>query len=111
MWTAVEFFRGELFLDGYAWGLLAHPLIAVTLLASPAALLGTYFVSFLVATVNAAILDLGFPPRPARRAVFVLAGSVVCWGVGMLLLPPIRPIRAQSAAGDCPDQCASEQQD
>jgi apolipoprotein N-acyltransferase len=88
VWTAVEYLRGELFLDGYAWGLLAHPLITVTALASPAALLGTYFVSFLAAMVNGALADWLFEKRPNPAMVGIGIGAAA-WIVGALTLPPI----------------------
>jgi apolipoprotein N-acyltransferase len=88
VWTAVEHFRGELWLDGYAWGFLAHPLIAVTALASPAALLGTYFVSFLVAVVNGALADFVLAKRRAPAAIGI-GVSAAFWVVGAIVLPPI----------------------
>jgi apolipoprotein N-acyltransferase len=91
LWTAIEFFRGELFLDGYAWGLLAHPLIAVTALASPAALLGTYFVSFLVAAVNGAIADLLITPRRTIAGACALGAAAIAWLIGAIALPTLDP--------------------
>jgi apolipoprotein N-acyltransferase len=95
IWTGVEFFRGELFLDGYAWGLLAHPLIAATALASPAALLGTYFVSFLVAAVNGAIGDALHRPRRTVTGAIAIVGCGVVWLVSAFGLPPIDPAAPQ----------------
>ncbi len=90
IWTGVELFRGEIVLDGYAWGLLAHPLIAVTALASPAALLGTYFVSFLAAALNGAIGDFALTKR--RTAAAIAAGCcAAAWVAGAICLPPIDP--------------------
>jgi apolipoprotein N-acyltransferase len=94
VWTAIELFRGEIVLDGYAWGLLAHPLIAVTALAAPAALLGTYFVSFLAAAVNGAIAQAVLL-RQRRPALIVLACCAVAWTVGAVALPRIDPAAPQ----------------
>lgn len=88
VWTAVEYFRGELFMDGYAWGFLAHPLIAVTALASPAALLGTYFVSFLLALVSGSLADWLFAKRRAPAA-FGLGIAAAAWALSTLTLPGI----------------------
>ncbi len=83
-WVGVECLRGIVLFDGYPWFLLAHPLIEWPLLAQSADLLGTYFVSFLVATVAGLIVDLARararrdqPPRAGRRGVFAAAAVVV----------------------------------
>ncbi|HMN39595.1 MAG TPA: apolipoprotein N-acyltransferase [Phycisphaerales bacterium] len=57
VWTALEVIRGEWVFDGYAWFLLGHPLIDAPLLAAPAAVFGTYFVSFLCAALAGAVVD------------------------------------------------------
>lgn len=51
VWTGVEVFRGEIFGTGYPWLLLAHPAIDVPMFAKPAAVIGTYGVSFVVAMI------------------------------------------------------------
>jgi apolipoprotein N-acyltransferase len=94
VWTAIEFFRGEIFLDGYAWGFLAHSLIAVTVLASPAALLGTYFVSFVAAALNGGIAE-GLILRQRRRALMVYACCALAWIIGAIALPRIDPAAPQ----------------
>lgn len=59
LWTATEMLRGSpLFLTGYPWFLLAHPLIAQPILCQTADLFGTYFVSFTAATFAGVIADL-----------------------------------------------------
>lgn len=75
-WTGVEFGRGEVFMDGYAWGFAAHPLIDAPLLAAPAAWGGFYLVSLLVALLGAAMVGAG--ARPARGAA---ARAGVCAAV------------------------------
>jgi len=91
LWVGLEFLRGEIGLTGYAWFLVAHPLIEIPILAAPAALLGTYFVSFLVASLSGALADAtGWTPAP--RGIGGLAASlvVVCWGItGLIGLAPI----------------------
>lgn len=57
LWVMLEVVRGELALTGYAWYLLAHPLIDAPALAAPASLLGVYGVSFLVAALGGAVAD------------------------------------------------------
>jgi apolipoprotein N-acyltransferase len=74
-WTGIEVVHGEVAFTGYPWMLLGHPLIEWIPLASPAAVLGVYFVGFLVAMVVGAIADAAFV-RPARPAAAV-AGVVV----------------------------------
>ena len=58
VWTAVEFFRGDVLFDGYPWYLLAHPLIAWLPMVQSADLFGTYFVGFLIAMTSGALLDV-----------------------------------------------------
>jgi apolipoprotein N-acyltransferase len=56
-WTALEVVRGEIIFDGYAWFQVGHPLIASPFLSNPAALLGAYTISFLVAALSGAVAD------------------------------------------------------
>src|SRR5438477_5708127 len=58
LWIALEVFRGEIAFSGYPWYLLAHPLIACSWLTAPAAVAGTYAISFLVAIPSGAAADL-----------------------------------------------------
>lgn len=79
-WTGLEFARGEIIMDGYAWGFAAHPLIDAPVLAASAAWGGFYLVSLLVATLGAAVVEVR--ARPGRSAVVctgVLALSVAAW--------------------------------
>lgn len=78
LWTGVEFFRGEVFGDGYAWGLLAHPLIDAPVIAAPAAWGGYYLVSLCVATLAGAALDV---VRTPRRVAWAAGGAAVVVGV------------------------------
>lgn len=57
LWTCLEVVRGEFGLDGYAWFLLAHPLVDAPILAAPASMIGTYGVTFLCAALAGAVAD------------------------------------------------------
>ena len=53
--AGMDYFRGEVFFDGYAWGFAGHPLIDVPVLASPGVVGGFYLVNFLAIMAAAAI--------------------------------------------------------
>jgi apolipoprotein N-acyltransferase len=105
VWTAVEFFRGDVLFDGYPWYLLGHPLIAFPLLVQSADLFGTYFISFLVAMFAGAILDVVLLARPfnqgRRRTVIAsaLLGALAMlanviygvWRINQSLEPALGP--------------------
>jgi apolipoprotein N-acyltransferase len=88
LWTGLEFVRGELAFEGYAWGFAAHPLIDAPALAQPAALGGFYLVSLLLAagTGAAADLSLARPRRP--RWALGSAGVMVLVLVSAQVLSP-----------------------
>lgn len=87
VWTALEVFRGEVAFTGYPWFLLAHPLIDAPVLPLPAAVLGTYFVSFLVAMLTGAAADIAFrQPRHRAPALEGAAFAVLAWA-GSALVP------------------------
>lgn len=93
LWVAAEAFRGEIAFEGYPWYLAAHPLIDAFdgLLAMPAALAGTYFVSLLAAIPAAVGVSRIARSRRADLAVRggVLAALLVGWPLlGRALLPP-----------------------
>lgn len=80
VWTGVEFLRGEVVLTGYPWYLAAHPLIEAPALAAPAAWLGTYFVSSLVAALAGAAIAIFRGTAHSRRlALGMLAVVAVVW--------------------------------
>lgn len=59
LWVGTEMLRGSpIFLTGYPWFLLAHPLIAQPVLCQGADLLGTYFVSFTAAMFAGLLADV-----------------------------------------------------
>ncbi len=83
LWMGVEFLRGEVFAGGYSAALVAYPLIDAPLLASPGAVLGVYFVGFLVVLCGSAVLDAGFAPRRRGLAIVAVGLYVIvtlaCW--------------------------------
>lgn len=83
VWLAVEFFRGELFLSGYAFGLIGYPMITLPALAAPGAWLGVYFVSFLTATINAAVGEGFHKQRRAVAAIAIVATALV-WAAAVI---------------------------
>lgn len=58
VWVGLETLRGELAFNGYPWFLIAHPLIDALEMVQSADLFGTYFVSFLIAMISGALLDM-----------------------------------------------------
>lgn len=58
LWTAVEVFRGEVAFDGYPWYLLAHPAVDAPLVPQVADLFGAYAVTFMIALIAGALIDL-----------------------------------------------------
>ncbi len=82
-WVGVEFIRGELFANGYAWGLVAYPLIDAPVLAAAATVGGVYLVSLLTCIPAACIID----SRAGRRA-WSIAG-VVTWTLATLMAWPL----------------------
>lgn len=74
LWTGIEFLRGELFANGYAWSLIAYPLIDRPEIAWAAPLGGVYAVGLLVAALAAASVDVC---RGARRRWLGLTISIL----------------------------------
>jgi len=95
VWTGLEVFRGEITFTGYPWLLLAHPLIDAPKLAAPAAVLGTYFVTFLAAIPAGLITQ--FVVAAPRRALN-LAPAAALLLAGFLLVPLLGPHPAPSDA-------------
>ncbi|MGQ0628178.1 MAG: apolipoprotein N-acyltransferase [Phycisphaerales bacterium] len=75
LWTGLEVLKGEFVFGGYAWHQLAHPLINAPSLAAPAAWLGTYFVSALVAAWAGIAADL--LPGMGRPGSYRIGSSLV----------------------------------
>ncbi len=78
LWVGTEMLRGSpLFLSGYPWFFLAHPLIAQPVLCQSADLLGTYFVSFTAAMVAGLLADvLTLPMFHKGRVSLTLRASL-----------------------------------
>ncbi len=83
VWTGVEWLRGEAVWDGYAWYMLAHPLIDAPLLAGLGAVVGQYGVGAIIAAWVGAIWDLTLD---RSRAAAVVAGVVALATIGMAAL-------------------------
>lgn len=88
VWTAVEYFRAEIAFTGYAWGVLAYPLIESVWLSSPAALLGVFFVSFLVCVPSGALAEyLLRRPGSRMRSLCTISLAVLAWFVAEVSRP------------------------
>jgi apolipoprotein N-acyltransferase len=82
-WVGVEFLRGELFANGYAWGLVAYPLIDAPVLAAAATVGGVYLVSLLTCIPAACVIDA----KMGRRAWSIT--GVVAWALATLAAWPV----------------------
>lgn len=92
VWVGVEYFRGAVMWDGYPWYMAAHPLIEFPVLAAPAAWLGAYFVSLLVAIVGGGLLDVLSKPAGRRPRAIGLAGILLAaavWTIAGLSRPDL----------------------
>ena len=79
VWVGLEAVRGEIVFHGYAWYLIAHPLIG-TGLDLPARFIGQYGVGLLVASASIGLLwALVVPGRWRAGAALGVVGLV--WGV------------------------------
>lgn len=93
VWVGVEYFRGAIMWDGYPWYMLAHPLIEWPPLAAPAAWIGAYGVSFLVALALGSLADAVSGRRGVGIAGLLLSASV--WLSAAALQAPLtgEPVR------------------
>ena len=86
VWVGLEFLRGEVFLNGYPWFLVAHPAVEWRVLAQSADLLGAYFVSFLVIMIGGTVIDVLRAVTGAaskRRAAVAMGVAVVAAGANL----------------------------
>ncbi len=91
LWTGLEYFRGELFFDGYPWFLVGHPLVEWPILCQVADLGGAYMVSFATVGLAAGIFDIalafsqkGDPPS-SRFPRVIIPVAVLVTGVVSIL--------------------------
>jgi apolipoprotein N-acyltransferase len=88
LWTASEYFRGEIAFNGYPWYMLGQPLIDWLSFAQSADLFGAYFISFLavapagialdlIGWISPAANDAQAPPRGERRKYSVAIGAML----------------------------------
>lgn len=97
-WVGVEYFRARVFMGGYAWGFVVHPLIDWPAAASIASIGGVWLVSLLVALASASLAwivttAIGREPDHKSTLPFALAGLVLPLAViasGSLLAPAPR---------------------
>ncbi len=90
IWTALEVIRGEYMFGSYCWFLVGHPLIDAPLLSAPAAIVGAYGVSFLVAALTGAVADFMHWSSFSRRVGVIGALAVaVLWLAPLLVRSPV----------------------
>jgi len=96
LWVGVEYFRARVFLGGYAWGLVVHPLIDWPGAAAWASVGGVWMVSLLVAIMSASglVVVIGVWHRRLDRTLAL--GACLCifsfalLAFGQRLVPAIR---------------------
>lgn len=117
LWTGLETLRGEVLWDGFAWYLLAHPLISWHAFSGWASVIGVYGVGAIVAL----IIGWGFEARrwsreeksapgyASRSSLLGLSGATACllllFGSGSLgppLKEPGDPIHVAAIQPDIP---------
>lgn len=86
LWIAIEFFRGDLFFDGYSWFLLAQPVIDAPWLAAGGAWIGLYGISGLCAGVATSVVL--FTQRRTKAGIALLLSIGVFVGLAAGLAPP-----------------------
>lgn len=87
-WAGLEFFRGTIACDGYAWGFASHPLIDAPWLAAPASIGGVYLVSTLHAMLSGALGRAWSGTGRRWGEVVVVGGLWVCACLGAWLAQP-----------------------
>lgn len=80
LWSGLEVLRVDVALTGYGFYVLGHPLIEVTSLAAPAAVLGAHVVGFLIAALAGCLADAaGWAGLPRRAGGIGAAAVGVIW--------------------------------
>jgi len=82
VWVALEFVRGDLWMDGYPWFLIGHPLIEWPALAQSADLFGQYFISFVAAIIGGILAEWWMVSEGRTRMRPALVGTAI----GILLV-------------------------
>jgi len=102
-WTAVEVFRGSVFMDGYPWFMAAHPLIGFPTIVQGADLFGVYGLSAMVACVAGAAADAttAWRGRTSPRTAFVCLGAAGLICVASIIYGACR-LSQTSAVSDGP---------
>lgn len=96
LWTALEVFRGEVVVYGYAWMLVGHPLIDAPVIGSAvAAVGGQYLASLVAAGVASALVAIPLAEQRAIRpgvvaiaVIGVLAGGLAVFGASRISARP-----------------------
>lgn len=92
LWTGIEYLRGEILFDGYAWAFLAHPLIEAPALAQLGAFAGVYGVSFCAALCGAFLASpLLFPTRSPRALLRPALALLILFAVWVPISLSARP--------------------
>ncbi|MBL8874905.1 MAG: apolipoprotein N-acyltransferase [Phycisphaerae bacterium] len=73
-WTGLEWLRGEVVWDGYAWFHLAHPLIDAPILSFCGSVIGAYGVGALFAAFLGIVFDFAMPSAPSHSTRFQIRG-------------------------------------
>lgn len=82
LWTTCEMLRAQVLFDGYAWFLLGQPLINSSIVSAPAAIVGLFGVSFLVAAATASAYAIIMPGARRRRGpIIALLSLAAFWAL------------------------------
>jgi len=73
IWCGFEMLRGTVFMHGYPWYLLAHPLIEAPALVQIADIGGAWLVTAFVAAIGGTVADLALRGRAALRGLVCMA--------------------------------------
>lgn len=87
-WTGLEWLRGEIVWDGYAWFLISHPLIENVFLSVAGSMVGAYGVGAFVASFNGIAFDLFGPRFAAAQSSPISARNLIArivFGVGIVI--------------------------
>jgi apolipoprotein N-acyltransferase len=89
LWVGVEYFRARVFMGGYAWGFVVHPLIDWPAAAAISSIGGVWLVSLLVALPNAALAWIALTAirrEREHRTTLPIALAAILLPLGVLAL-------------------------